>query len=100
MLREIGTVHRATDPPLRKKARAEAGDVTKKSVIEVTKSGGKIFFSLGSQEQSQTATWLRVAKALRARSCRKATHSETGRWQYRWWRTAGPALCDKVGRRK
>ena len=55
MLGKIGAVHGATDPSLGEEARAEGRDIAKKGVIEVAEAGGKVFFSLGGQQECQAA---------------------------------------------
>ena len=47
-----------------KKARAEAGDIAKKSVVEVAEAGGKVFFGLSGQEQRQAAAWLEGSEGV------------------------------------
>ena len=62
MLRKIGTIHRATDPPFGKKACSKRGDIAIKSVIEVAEARGKIFFGLGGEQECEVTArseWLR-----------------------------------------
>ena len=53
MLGKIGAVHRATDPPLGKKARAKGSNIAIKGVIEVAEAGGQVLLGLGGQEKGE-----------------------------------------------
>ena len=78
MLREIGAVHRATDPALGQEPGRRQRAVAKKGVIEVAKAGGKVLLGLvGEQERDVTAgTEDGESSARRAR--RKASQAASG----------------------